>query len=66
MTTNISDFKVTLRIPCQLNSGVNHMLKEGVIQFVESTEKTTLSLIFSILKPLIIFGFLGFLALSFF
>ncbi len=62
MTTNASDFKVTLRIPWKLNSGVNHMLINGVIQFVEANEKITLSLSCSILKPLIIFGFLGFLS----
>lgn len=62
ITTNAEDFKVTLRIPWQLNSGVNHMLIEGLIQFVESNEKITLSLRCSILKPLIIFGFLGFLS----
>lgn len=60
-TSNNSNFEVTLRIPWQYKGNTNHMLIKGNIKFTETQNRIVLSIICNVIKPLIIFTFLGFI-----
>lgn len=60
-TINNSNFKVTLRIPWKYKGRINHMLINSNIEFAEMKNKISLAIKCNIIKPVIIFSFLGFI-----
>ena len=57
-----SNFNITLRIPWQYKGSTNHILIKGNIEFTKIDNKIALSIICNIIKPLVLFTFLGFLS----